>query len=81
MTAIHSRCVIGLALLGTTLFSGCIGSWRPSALHRRKPCSACQNESPNTVSRSQLARLHRENDKQIAKAAANSPRELDASRR
>lgn len=81
MRHFRSRSLVCLALLATTLLSGCLGMPRPLAKHHGSTCPELRQHSRSTVSKSQLARLHRENDQHHATAVANSPRVLDASER
>lgn len=81
MRNLRLRSLVCLALLGTPLFSGCLGMPRPFAKHRQSNCPELRQHTRSTVSKSQLARLHRETDQHHATAAANSPRVLDASGR
>ena len=70
-----------LALLAVTTLSGCM-SMRPHP-YNRNSFHALDEASPrNSVSRGQFARWHRKSEERhVATAMANSPKELDASLR
>ena len=74
--------VCTLALLSATLLSGCMAH-RPHPYNRRS-FHASLDRPTDSVSQTQLARWHRSADARLvatATSTANSPKELDASRR
>ena len=70
-----------LALLAVTTLSGCM-SMRPHPYNRKSFHSLNEASPRDSVSKAQLARWHRKSEERhVATAMANSPKELDASLR